>query len=159
MLLTLDLGVWDEPTRGRSLPHSIPQFSDEAAASCLQSVTQTFLQYASCSPPNLASHLSSTINTPVFASFLACCSASWSRVWRSSGFLCAGKTGIVSEFCWMQEIIDLDWSLEPYYYKDSIFIEEAVSCMLAFPGGKTTYGTRELRCSDICWGVPSVQLW
>jgi hypothetical protein len=50
----------------------------------------------------------------------------------------------------MQEIIDLDWSLEPSYYKDSIFIEEAVSCMLAFPGGKTTYGTRELRCSDIC---------
>jgi hypothetical protein len=49
----------------------------------------------------------------------------------------------------MQEIIDLDWSLQPSYYKDSIFIEEAVSCMLAFPRGKTTNGTRELGCSDI----------
>jgi len=88
---TFNLGPWGlgwAHQREESPPPNPSILSDEAAGSCLQSVTQTFLQYASCSLPNLASHLSSMINTPVFASFLACCSAWWSRVWGHPGSLC-----------------------------------------------------------------------
>jgi hypothetical protein len=50
--------------------------------------------------------------------------------------LCAGKTGIVSEFCWMQEIIDLNQSLQRSYYKDSIFIDEYSVLYAGFPLGQ-----------------------
>jgi hypothetical protein len=50
--------------------------------------------------------------------------------------LCAGKSGIVLEFCWMQEIIDLDQSLQRSYYKDSILIEEYSVLYAGFPLGQ-----------------------
>jgi hypothetical protein len=150
MLLTLDLGVWDEPTKVRSLPHPIPQFSDEAAASCLQSVTQIFLQYASCSPPEPS--ISSVIHDQhssvcIIPCLLFCfmiqglkviwvpvCWKNWHCVWilLNAGdyrFTLESSTVLLQGF-------HLHWRSSILYAR--------------FPGGHITYWTREMLRSSKC---------